>query len=231
MRIKRHLIALCGVLLATLAGILPASADAPKPGAPQPIIGGGFASQGPWAVAIMVNGQQNCSGTIVAARYVLTARHCANAGNTFLIGSTDRNAGQVRRPIRAIAHPSADIILYELNSPVTTTYAVLTTTQPSVGSTEQVYGFGRTESARDSRYLKVASMRITRVSSAYIDATRINGYTGPGDSGGPVFQNGRLIGVHSYGDTSAGTSGHVNVLTYRQWILSNSGQLATAAAA
>ncbi|MBM7774943.1 secreted trypsin-like serine protease [Actinokineospora baliensis] len=212
MRVKKLLL---GVVALALTG-------AAVPAAAQPaIIGGGYAQTGPWAVAIMVNGQQNCSGSIIAARWVITAKHCANSANRFHIGNIDRNAGQQRTAVRSISHPSADIILYQLNSPVTTTYASLTTTQPSTGSSEQVYGFGRTESARDSRYLKVATMRITRVSSGFIDATQGNGYTGPGDSGGPVFQNGKLIGVHSYGDTNAGTSGHVNVYTYRQWILSN----------
>ncbi|UVS79604.1 S1 family peptidase [Actinokineospora sp. UTMC 2448] len=228
MRIKRNLIALCGAIAASLGGV--GFADAAPAGDVQPyIIGGEYASQGPWAVAIMVNGQQNCSGTIINARYVLTAKHCANSGNTFLIGNVDRTQGQSRRPVRAISHPSADIMLYELNLPVSTTYATLTSVQPRVGSTERVYGYGRTQSSRDSRYLKVATMRITSVSSTFINATAVDGYTGPGDSGGPVFQDGRLIGVHSYGNTSAGTSGHVNVSTYRQWILYHSGQSRMAA--
>ncbi|PWW60296.1 S1 family peptidase [Actinokineospora spheciospongiae] len=213
MLVKKIAVALLG--LAALTGAAVPAAAAPAQPA---IIGGGYAQTGPWAVAIMVNGAQNCSGSIVAARWVITAKHCANSANRFLIGSTDRNAGQSRTAVRSVSHPSADLILYQINSPVSTTYAALTTTAPAVGSSEQVYGFGRTESARDSRYLKVATMRITGRSSSFIDATQGNGYTGPGDSGGPVFQNGRLIGVHSYGNTSAGTSGHVNVYTYRQWI-------------
>ncbi|GAA2809279.1 S1 family peptidase [Crossiella cryophila] len=222
MRAKRFLVALCGVIAAGVSSVPLASAS--PAGDVQPlIINGKYAASGPWAVALMVNGQQDCSGTIINSRYVLTAKHCAKSGVSFLIGNVDRTAGQSRKPVRAISHPSADILLYELNSPVSTTYASLTGSQPAVGSTEEVYGFGRTESARDSRYLKVAAMRITKVSGSFIDATAGNGYTGPGDSGGAVFQNGRLIGVHSYGDTSAGTSGHVNISTYRQWVLSNSG--------
>nr|WP_095213543.1 trypsin-like serine protease [Amycolatopsis rubida] len=215
--------ALCGAVAVTLGGTAVASADL-GPGHAQPnIIDGTYAQSGPWAVALMLNGQQNCSGSIINSRYVLTAKHCATSGYTFLVGDVDRTKGQSRKPVRSITHPSADIMLYELNSPVSTTSAELTSSAPSVGSTEQVYGYGRTESARDSRYLKTANMKVTKVSSTFIDATSINGFTGPGDSGGPVFQNGKQIGVHSYGDTNAGTSGHVNLATYRQWILNNTG--------
>ncbi|GGJ77785.1 hydrolase [Pilimelia anulata] len=215
---------LCGVVAAGLAWASAASAAEPTPDSHH-IIGGSLAKEGPWAVAIMVNGSQNCSGTIIASRWVLTAKHCANANNKFLIGNIDREAGQPRTATRSVSHPSADIILYEINEAVSTTYAKLTSAAPSVGSTEQAYGYGRTEAGRDSRYLKVANMRITKVGSVFIDAAKADGYTGPGDSGGPILQNQELIGVHSYGDTNAGTSGHVNVATYRQWILSNSGQL------
>ncbi|GLW90524.1 S1 family peptidase [Actinokineospora globicatena] len=217
MRLKNVLISLVGAALALTGAALPATASPTQPA----IIGGGYAQTGPWAVAIMVNGQQNCSGSIIAARWVITAKHCANSANRFYIGNVDRDAGQSRTAVRSVSHPSADIILYQLNSSVSTTYVPLTTSAPTVGSSEQVYGYGRTESARDSRYLKVATMRVTRVTSGFIDATKGTGYTGPGDSGGPVLQNGKLIGVHSYGDTTAGTSGHVNVYTYRQWILAN----------
>ncbi|RJQ76735.1 trypsin [Pseudonocardiaceae bacterium YIM PH 21723] len=191
------------------------------PGSAAPIINGEYADSGPWAVAIMVNNAQNCSGSIIKANWVITAKHCDNASNQFLIGDIDRTKGQSRRAIKTVKHPSADIVLYQLDSAVQTEYAKLASVAPKVGDQEQPYGFGRTESARDSRYLKTATMRITSVSSQYIDATQVDGYTGPGDSGGPVFSGGVQIGVHSYGDTNAGTSGHTNVATYKSWIDAN----------
>jgi secreted trypsin-like serine protease len=52
----------------------PAAAQT-TPQAQPSIIGGSTASSGPWAARLFVNGQQNCTATIIAPQYILGERH------------------------------------------------------------------------------------------------------------------------------------------------------------
>ena len=133
------------------------------------IIDGRLADNAPWAARLFVDGQENCSATIIAPTWILTAQHCvANQGTyTFHIGSLDQTQGESATGVNIQTNPSADLALVELDHAVTATYSPLGNADAvSVGQTVQVYGWGATCTDRpeiecQSQMLKVADVGVT----------------------------------------------------------------------
>jgi secreted trypsin-like serine protease len=223
--------------LATTAPQAVAAQEEPGAGATPMIIGGGTASNAPWAARLFVNGRQNCTATIIAPTYILTAKHCVSGSGTytFRIGSLDQTTGGTMATGVAITrHSRADIAIVRLGTSVSATYSPLgTSSDVANGQTVQVYGWGATCTGQpeincQSRYLKVANVRVTSVScSDYtggvaVCASRGNGITAGGDSGGPMFASGRQVGVASTSDRATRTA-YTNITAYRSWISSVAG--------
>src|SRR3954447_23887473 len=129
--------------LATVLGSLavPAAAHAAvDPAGPNQIIGGNTVSSAPWAAAVFSNGSFTCSGTIISASYVLTARHCISGTMSVRVGSVSRSSGGVTRTVSQTSTRN-DLALMRLSSPVTTTYMPLSSAYPPVNSTNSLYGW------------------------------------------------------------------------------------------
>ncbi|MEV8550665.1 trypsin-like serine protease [Streptomyces glaucescens] len=240
MRISRLVPALAAAAISAISalGLLaPTAAAAPAPPtttAPQPIIGGGQATSGPWAARLYSNGRETCTATIIAPTWILTAKHCVTGGGlSFRIGSLDQySGGTVANGVQTYTH-SSDLALVRLDRSVSATYARLG--QPGsvrVGQNVQVYGWGATsqcgsEANCQSRYLKVANVTVTGgCTDAYggsaICARRGDGITAGGDSGGPMMASGVQVGVASTSDRQT-TTAYTNVTAYRSWIQSIAG--------
>ncbi|MGW4323071.1 S1 family peptidase [Streptomyces sp. NPDC004684] len=235
MRISRLVPALAAAAVSVLALLAPTASAAPAlPRAPEPIIGGGYASNAPWAARLYSNGQETCTATIIAPTWVLTAKHCVAGGAlSFRIGSLDQySGGATANGVQTYTH-GADLALVRLDRAVSTTYATIG--QPGtvrVGQRVQVYGWGATSQCGSeincqSRYLKVADVQVTSgCTDAYggsaICAYWGNGITAGGDSGGPMMANGVQVGVASTSDRQANTA-YTNVTAYRSWIQSTAG--------
>jgi secreted trypsin-like serine protease len=217
-------------LAAALTGAvaIPAAATA-VPTGPDNIIGGSTVSSAPWAAAVLSNGSFTCSGTVISANYVLTARHCISGTMSVRIGSVNRSSGGVTRTVSSTS-TRYDLALMRLSSSVSTTYMPLSSAYPPVGSTNSIYGWGMTcySGCSASTTLKTATVQVTSTnqSDAYggraIGSTRINGNAWRGDSGGPQVYNGAQVGVAS---TANGTSAQYygSVAYNRSWISSVSG--------
>ncbi|MFD6431126.1 S1 family peptidase [Streptomyces venezuelae] len=244
MRISRLVPALAATAIAVL-GLAPtaaaqsaARAETPavaSANGPQPIIGGGYASNAPWAARLFSNGRQTCSATIIAPTWILTAKHCVSGGGlSFRIGSLDQTSGGTTANGTSVtSHPSSDLSLVRLDRSVPGTYARLGSPgSVSVGQTVQVYGWGATSQCGQeincqSRLLKVANVVVTGgCRDAYqgqaICARRGDGITAGGDSGGPMMANGAQVGVASTSDRQT-TTAYTNVTAYRSWIQSVAG--------
>jgi secreted trypsin-like serine protease len=240
MKFVRLGLTMAAAALAVMGVVTPVATAAPatQPSDVTPmIIGGGTASNAPWAARLFRNGGQVCTATVIAPLYVLTARHCVAGSGTYTvrIGSLDQTSGgQMRTGSTITRHPSADLAIIRLTQSYSGTYSPLgTTSNVAVGQTVQVYGWGATCTGQpeincQSRYLKFANVRVTSVScSDYtggiaVCASRIDGITAGGDSGGPMFASGRQVGVASTSDRSTRTA-YTNVTRYRSWIQSIAG--------
>ncbi|WP_369216939.1 S1 family peptidase [Streptomyces flavofungini] len=244
MRISRLVPALAATAMAVL-GLAPTAAAQGAAGtaaphvaavdSPKPIIGGGYASNAPWAARLFSNGQQTCSATIIAPTWILTAKHCVSGGNlSFRIGSLDQTSGgTTANGVSIVNNASADLSLVKLDRSVSGSYARLGNPgSVSVNQTVQVYGWGATSQCGSeincqSRLLKVANVVVTGgCRDAYqgqaICARRGNGITAGGDSGGPMMANGAQVGVASTSDRQT-TTAYTNVTAYRSWIQSVAG--------
>jgi secreted trypsin-like serine protease len=216
-------------IAATVTGalVVPGTAVAADP--TPLIIGGSTVSSAPWAAAVFSNGSFTCSGTIIAPQWVLTARHCVSGSMSVRVGSVYRSSGGVTRTVSA-SYARYDLALMRLSSSVSTSYVTLASSNPPVGSTNSIYGWGMTcySGCGASTQLKTANVQVTSTNAtdAYggqaIRSTRINGNAWRGDSGGPEFYNGQQVGVAS---TANGTTiqNYGSVAYNRAWIRSTSG--------
>jgi secreted trypsin-like serine protease len=219
---------------AVLAGSLavPAAADAatdPGAGGSSNIIGGSTVSSAPWAAAVFSNGSFTCSGTIISANYVLTATHCISGSMSVRVGSVSRSSGGVTSSVSSTS-TRYDLALMRLSTPISTTYMALSGSYPPVGSTNNIYGWGRTcnSGCGASATLKTATVRVTTTNARdnsggrAIQSSAISGAAWSGDSGGPEVYNGAQVGVASLAD---GVSQQIygSVAYNRSWITSIAG--------
>ena len=220
---------LIAVLATALAGVLGASSGAVAAPVSPYIIGGGTVSSAPWAAAVFSNGSFTCSGTIIAPQWVLTARHCLGGTMSVRVGSVYYASGGVTRSVSA-TYSRYDLALMRLSSSVSTSYVSLASSNPPIGSTNSIYGWGMTcySGCSASSQLKTASVQVTSNSAtdAYggqaIRSSRINGNAWRGDSGGPQFYNGLQVGVASTAD-GVTIQNYGSVAYNRAWITSVAG--------
>ena len=223
MRVRTTLLALVAASTSLFATPVAAQADEVEPF----IIGGGTVSSAPWSAQIYRNGSFTCSGTIIAARYVLTARHCTGSAMTVRIGSVNRGSGTL---VSVSTYSSRyDLAVLTLATSISTSYMPLASANPPTNSTNSIYGWGMTcySGCSASPTLKTATVRVTGLSTdAYggqaIASTRVNGNAWRGDSGGPQVYNGQQVGVASTAD-GVSRQYYGSVAYSRTWIRSVAG--------
>ncbi|RJQ82874.1 peptidase S1 [Pseudonocardiaceae bacterium YIM PH 21723] len=218
------------VTAATLALIGVASLDGTSTeietvAGPKPIIGGTTVSSAPWAAFVSSAGG-NCSGSVIADKWVLTAKHCLGSNQIVRVGNVNQAQGKQITVARSVTPPSgADLALLELSSSAGTSAIGLANADPAVGSTNDIYGWGRTAcEGTASPQLKTATVRVDSISgSGLINSTGINGHAWKGDSGGPQMFQGKVVGVASTATCTAKTQNYASVTHDRAWIRSTAG--------
>ena len=221
---------------------IPGMQQGNTPSVQQRIVGGSLAPDGayPWTAALLSSsGSQFCGGSLIAAKWVVTAAHCSSSAASVRVGSVDRTSGgQVIRVIRRINHPQYstqnDIALLELETAVSgITPITRGTASPAVGATVRLLGWGQVTSPfggdSGSRYLKMLDTTVLTPSTCSGTGAGDLCFRGTttqtackGDSGGPALHNGALVGATSRSGRSANYCGedviYTNVTYYKTWI-------------
>ncbi len=161
-----------------------------------------------------------CTATVIAPTVLLTAAHCIPAGaarfqyNPAATASTfDLNGAGWINAVAGIPHPAYtgdataghDVAVVILASDVGLAASPLGAA-PANGSTVRAVGYGRNEAKGGPGVYGSGTKRsVDIVVSAVTDREFVAGVdlqgTCHGDSGGPIFQNGVVVGTTSYGST------------------------------
>lgn len=213
-------------------------------GATARIINGSVTSTYPAVGLIGADGEDYCSGVLIAPQYVLTAGHCADdvadTAGQFTIGD------KVYHTEKVFLHPSYngnalgrdsanDLAIYRLDEPVVGIAPLpISRVAPRVGQMLTLVGFGgggtgESGSEGDFGIKRVGFTPIDQVTSKLIRwnfDSESESNTAPGDSGGPAFVtvNGvkYIAGITSGGDSdTSGIGDHsfdTRVDAYATWI-------------
>jgi hypothetical protein len=220
--IQRWLPPLLLLLLAcNVDGPLPSSASSTAESVGEPIVNGQADSGHPASVALTVNGQAFCSGTLVSKRVVVAAAHCIFPGigvdppsqiAVFFGNDVSQDGTFIPvvdgkyDPLFDINSPDSDedISVLSLDSDAPVAPAPMASLPPP-GTMLTLVGFGITTAGGDDAGIK-------RVAHASIDQLQTETFTmaiSPsgtcnGDSGGSAYYNDgsidKLVGIHTRSD-------------------------------
>ncbi|WP_353710331.1 trypsin-like serine protease [Arthrobacter sp. K5] len=182
-----------------------------------------------------------CTGSQVAASWVITAKHCNSTSlRSVRLGTSYLGTGGAVRSVAArYAAPAGDVLLLKLSTPYYGSYVGLSSSFPVTGTSATVYGWGDQSegSGAMSYYLKAAGVSVVwqgvdNYGGPSVRTRSESGHPLSGDSGGPLIVNGKLAGVLSTSDilparNPANYTGyyndHASVVRNLAWITSVSG--------
>jgi hypothetical protein len=203
-------------------------------------------------IAKIDNGETSaCTGILVAPRWVLTAKAClttaANPGaaTKAVIGRAhlENSDGPTLDLISKVVHPTANLALGELESPVTDIKpARIATAAPVQGEVLKAAGYGRTETEWATEQLQLATFEVSSVAATTIGVVGRNpaaATTCKGDAGGPAFREKsaivEVVALHDsswqngcFGETETRHGAvETRLDTVAAWITANTPQFAT----
>ncbi|MFO1114730.1 MAG: trypsin-like serine protease [Beijerinckiaceae bacterium] len=183
-----------------------------------------------------------CSGVVVAPNIVLTAAHCVAAPTATRVHFRDSSGAPVLLTVARVArHPeyradavaarakSVDLALVETSEPLPSSFAAISLGEApgTVGAVFKVAGFGMTRQgeASSSGHLRSALLTLREPLSKvllWLEGGGAGACTG--DSGGPVFYGGAIVGIVAYAQAAVGRgcgglTQAVRVAPYADWIV------------
>jgi hypothetical protein len=205
--------ALAGLLIVT--GLTPVPALGVAGGAPTPDQGYGFVAHIEVGDAV-----RGCSGALIDPEWVVTVSSCFATGGqpvtagppatptTVTVGRADlasTTGGQVRAVAEVVPHPSRDLLLAKLASPVADVSPVkVGAATPAADETLRVAGYGRTGAAWVPDRLHTATLSVRTVGETTIGLAAVAEAPASickGDAGGPALRQVgaafELVALHS----------------------------------
>lgn len=250
-------IAFVSSLAATASGCAPseteptAPSDATTSSVESEIVGGTLANGHPAVVAIAMQGQGFCTGTLISPQTILTAGHCVMEGSNFqaVFGSRIDQAqkaveieGFVRHPGFSTTQgmPVNDIAVAKLAEPVTDIQPIGIIQDEiaadEVGESIRHVGFGLTsaserKSGNTFGVKRQVTFPIRELAESQLEAGADGKQTCMGDSGGPGLMvrpgsnEEKVVGVVSFGDAECLRGGvDTRVDFFREWVETTSAQ-------
>ncbi|RNI21605.1 S1 family peptidase [Flexivirga caeni] len=225
------------VLAAT--GTASASAATPTGDAVSPHIIGGSSGTSPYIVQLVFgqsDGTYGCTGEAIAPHWVLTAKHCIDGTQWMDVyySNSVTSPGTAIAADQVAGSSSGDVALVHLSKAkkLSGGYAPLASSYtPKSGTSGTIWGYGLTAGGAQPKHLNKATVNVLGSSTdAYggkaVHVKGSNGASNHGDSGGPLFVGGVIVGVCSTGDVAdpgsdihAG-SNYANLTASRSWIRS-----------
>lgn len=221
---------------------------------PESIIGGLPTRDFPDCCAVGSDRGYFCTGTLIAPRLVVTAKHCNNITRVFLKGfDVSQPEGGETIPVEAQhQHPEVDLKLLVLQRPSTVTPRHVAQGREVRGTEALLVGFGTTDFGGRLNYglkrhvtVPIASLGCDAPAAPDQHGCKagkelVAGHRGlnkdscRGDSGGPLYVLGDDGGYHLLGATSRGARGgrlcgdggiYVRVDQFLDWIRETAGAL------
>jgi V8-like Glu-specific endopeptidase len=149
-----------------------------------------------------------CSGTAIAPRVVLTAAHCLESSPP---NALDVMTGKtMARVVSGRVHPAFDRETHAHDIAVLFLDGALATTMPlrrapvaDVGATLQIAGYGNMELTQ-----QLGAVTLSAIEPLQLKLSPSPSMTCRGDSGGPLFNDGELVGVTTHGDAACKEHGY-----------------------
>ena len=239
--------ALLATLSPAVALAVTAPGDADEPGdvagtKVNRIVQGEITNDYPATAALMGQGQQFCTGTLIAERLVVTAAHCLEEGapDAVYFGSQPGGPGTEVGVQGAIGHPQyaesggyvgdiGVVILSESPSGIAPVPLSPRNADDLNGATITYVGYGETQGTGGDGYKKKANGRISDFFDDVMEVQPEDGSACFGDSGGGVYHEDAgvttVVAVVSFGytDDCMDPGGNTRTDMYLDWLAQQGG--------